>query len=62
MDKKNLQTLINEQLKPQHSPSKLEKLLVALLNETGVEEHYDAKYTQNLITVHQKLLTRTSRI
>lgn len=50
MDKKILQ-----QLKPQLSPSKLEKVL-ALLSETGVEEQYDSIYSQNLIRVHQKLL------
>jgi hypothetical protein len=50
MDNKILQ-----QLKPQLSPSNLEKVL-ALLNETGVEEQYDTNYTQNLIRVHQKLL------
>jgi len=54
---KELQTLLNEQLKPQHSPSNLEKVL-ALLKEIreGTEEQYDASYLQNLRIVHQKLL------
>jgi hypothetical protein len=56
MDKKILQTLINQQLKPQLSQSNLEELLFALLNETSAEEKYDTNYTQNLTRVYQKLL------
>jgi hypothetical protein len=55
MDNKILQSLINQQLKSQLSSSNLEKVL-ALLNETGIEEQYDADYCQKLIEVYQKLL------
>ncbi len=54
MNKKILQTLINQQ--PQLSEDNLEKVLLSLLNETSVEEQYDANYTQNLTRVYKKLL------
>ena len=57
MDKELLQTLINQrQLNAQDSSSKVEKALELLLNEVGIKKSYDASYTQNLRTIHKKLL------
>jgi len=55
MDNKILQSLINQQLQSQLSPSKLEEVLT-VLNETVIEKQYNADDCQKLIEVYQKLL------